>query len=71
MPPFVSTDCPYCKQHNRFDMAELRNKNVMLFKKALVPRHSNNSGEEFSVVCQRCGRKFKFALPGGQDDPQK
>lgn len=66
MPPFVSTECPHCKHQNRFDLAELKKTNAMMYKK--ITRHyETNNDEEYSVTCSHCGRKFKFTVKGGKD----
>lgn len=69
MPPFVSTNCPNCQNHNRFDLAELKKNDTMLMKNLLLQDISN--AEEFSVTCQHCGRKFKFTVKEGKDDKEK
>jgi RNase P subunit RPR2 len=70
MPPFVTTKCPSCKKSNRFDLAELKTTNTMVFKKLTLHSAVVNE-EEFSVTCQQCGRKFKFALKGDENGEEK
>jgi redox-regulated HSP33 family molecular chaperone len=70
MPPFILTDCPYCRKGNRFDQAELKKTNTMVMKNILLHVVSD-ADEEFSVTCQHCGRKFKFTLKGGRDGEEK
>jgi hypothetical protein len=61
MPPFVSTECPKCKKPNRFDLAELRNKDGVLYKGKVY--RSLESDEELTVFCEECGRRFKITVP--------
>ena len=70
MPPFVSTECPNCQKHNRFDLAELKSTNIVAFKRIDL-RSLMDDEEEFSVTCKHCGRKFKFTVRGGNDDEEK
>ena len=70
MPPFVVTKCPNCNKSNRFDLAELKKTDTMLFKN-LTLHTATESEEEFSVTCQQCGRKFKVTVKGGQDGSEK
>lgn len=70
MPPYVVTKCPNCKKNNRFDLAELKRTDTMLFKK-LTLHNATESEEEFAVTCQQCGRKFKVTIKGGQDGSEK
>jgi hypothetical protein len=70
MPPFFSTECPHCKQQNRFDLAELKRTNTVAYK-SFDTRSLTGSAEEFSVACSHCGRKFKLLVRGGKDGKQK
>ena len=63
MPPFISTDCPHCHQHNRFDVAELRKMDGGLYKGTIY--RSTAFDETFGVTCQHCGRPFKFEKSQG------
>ncbi len=65
MPPFFAKECPHCNKSNRFDLAELKKTNGMVFKK--IDLYSiSDGGEEFSVTCQHCGHKFKLTVKGGK-----
>ena len=70
MPPFVNTHCTNCSKPNRFDLAELRKVDGSLVK-GVISRGEEESGEEFEVTCQHCGRKFKITVKGGDDGKKK
>ncbi len=57
MPPFANPDCPYCGKKNRFDMAELQEKDGTLMRH--INLQSIMQPKEYIVTCQHCGKKFK------------
>lgn len=66
MPPFINTRCVNCSKPNRFDLAELSKESGSLMKK-IVFRGDEKAEQEFEVICQHCGRKFKFTWKGGNN----
>ena len=66
MPPFVSTECPNCQHHKRFDLAELRKNDGVAYKGTVY--RAAESAEEFFVTCEKCGREFKFPVPRRRGD---
>jgi RNase P subunit RPR2 len=69
MPPFINTKCPECQHSNRFDLAELRKRDGSVFKYGGAG--PVQTGDELEVICQNCGRRFKFTLKGGSDGRKK
>jgi hypothetical protein len=70
MPPFINTKCANCTQPNRFDLYQLRKENGHINKGA-DQRIEDKMDEEFEVICQVCGRKFKFSVEGRHDGTKK
>lgn len=62
MPPFVSTECPFCKRKNRIDLAGIKNKLAVVYR-------GDEDKQEYSVTCEHCGHKFKIAVK--EDDHGK
>ncbi|NCP87965.1 MAG: hypothetical protein CO094_01485 [Anaerolineae bacterium CG_4_9_14_3_um_filter_57_17] len=58
MPPFVNPKCPHCQHANRYDLAELRQKDG--FAEKSLDRLVKPVEEEFVETCAACGKKFKF-----------
>lgn len=62
MPPFVSSNCPYCSKPNTYDLLELK----MLKPGARVFRSLTPAIEpqehEYVVTCQHCRERFKISV---------
>lgn len=63
MPPFVSAECtnPKCKHKNRYDLAELKKDDGFIHKGTVY--RAIESDEELTVVCEKCGQRFKITVP--------
>jgi hypothetical protein len=68
MPPFVLPTCPHCQKTNRIDFAELQKnpRTGMVYRGDVIDLH-----EDFVVICQKCGQKFKFTAKVAQDGKAK
>ena len=63
MPPFVSAECTNskCKHKNRYDLAELKKDTGVSYKGSVY--RTMDSDEELTVVCEKCGQRFKITVP--------
>lgn len=70
MPPFVSAECtnPKCNHKNRYDLAELKKEGGLNYDGngtvyRTIETDDEFADEEFVVVCEKCGQRFKITVP--------